>query len=82
MTGYEKLVSKIILSAALLNIVLNYYLIPLFHLSPHFLGIEGAALSSTICLIYWNTIGLYFVYKHHGFIMFPIPSILRARNEK
>lgn len=73
MTGHERLVSKIILSAAILNIGLNYYLIPLFESSPNWLGIEGAAISSMICLIYWNSLGIYFVYKYHGFLMFPRP---------
>ena len=71
MTGFEKLVSKIVFSAALLNIILNYFLIPLFHRTEGWIGIEGAAISSTICLIYWNSLGLYFVHKHHGIFMFP-----------
>ncbi len=78
MSGHEHLVSKIILSAALLNVILNYYLIPLFEYSPNSLGIEGAALASTLCLIYWNTLGLYFVKKHHGFVMFPNPFKLKS----
>ena len=73
MTGYEKIVSKIVLSAALLNIGLNYYLIPIFEAHDNWSGIEGAAVASSICLIYWNALGLYFVYKHHGFLMFPNP---------
>jgi len=76
MTGNEKLVSKIVLSAALLNIVLNYYLIPIFEAYDTWSGIEGAAIASSICLIYWNALGLYFVYKHHGFLMFPNPFSL------
>ena len=79
MTGHEKLVSKIILSAAILNVALNYYLIPYFDASDYWLGIEGAALSSMICLIYWNTLGVYYVYRHHGFLMFPNPFRLNFR---
>tara|TARA_B110000444_G_C18852012_1_gene606567 strand:+ start:4744 stop:6102 length:1359 start_codon:yes stop_codon:yes gene_type:complete len=71
MTGFEKLVSKIIFSAALLNIVLNYFLIPQFDQTEGWTGIEGAAIASTISVIYWNSLGLYFVYKHHGIFMFP-----------
>ena len=71
MTGFEKLVSKIIFSAALLNIILNYFLIPQFDQKEGWIGIEGAAIASTICLIYWNSLGIYFVYKHHGIFMFP-----------
>ena len=76
MTGNEKLVSKIVLSAALLNVMLNYYLIPIFEAYDSWSGIEGAAIASSICLIYWNALGLYFVYKHHGFLMFPNPFSL------
>ncbi|MCS5663041.1 MAG: flippase [Flavobacteriales bacterium] len=81
MTGYEKLVSKIIVSAAILNIGLNYYLIPLFDASSGWIGIEGAALASAICLIYWNSLGIYFVYKHHGFFMFPNPFSLKIKDD-
>ena len=81
MTGYEKLVSKIIVSAAILNIGLNYYLIPLFDASSGWIGIEGAALASAICLIYWNSLGIYFVYKHHGFLMFPNPFSLKIKDD-
>jgi O-antigen/teichoic acid export membrane protein len=79
MTGHEKLVSKIIVSAALLNVVLNYYLIPWFESSEGWLGIEGAAISSMMCLIYWNSLGIYFVYKYHGFIMFPTPFAFKRK---
>ena len=79
MTGHEKLVSKIIVSAALLNVVLNYYLIPWFESSEGWLGIEGAAISSMMCLIYWNSLGIYFVYKYHGFIMFPTPFVFKRK---
>mgnify|MGYP001166884448 CR=1 FL=1 len=77
MTGHERLVSRIVLSAAILNVVLNYFLIPIFESSPNWEGIEGAALASTICLIYWNSLGLYFVYKYYGFLMFPNPFHLK-----
>jgi len=82
MTGNEKLVSKIVLSAALLNIILNYYLIPIFEAYDTWSGIEGAAIASSICLIYWNVLGLYFVYKHHGFLMFPNPFSLMKMKYK
>lgn len=71
MTGHESLVSKIVFSAALINVALNYMLIPYFESSGTWLGIEGAAVASTISLVYWNSLGLYFVYKYHGFIMLP-----------
>jgi len=79
MTGFEKLVSKIIFSAAILNIILNYFLIPQFDISEGWFGIEGAAISSTICLIYWNSLGLYFVNKYHGIFMFPHLSLFKNK---
>lgn len=77
MTGKEILVSLIILSAAILNFTLNYYLIPIMESSKYFIGIEGAALSSTICLIYWNVLGLFFVKKYYGFLMIPFLNKLK-----
>ena len=61
------------------NIVLNYYLIPLFDVSEGWIGIEGAAFASSMCLIYWNSLGLYFVYKFHGFFMFPRLSLFKQK---
>ena len=77
MTGKEILVSLIILSAAVLNFTLNYYLIPIMESSKYFNGIEGAAISSTICLIYWNVLGLFFVKKYYGFLMIPFLNKLK-----
>jgi O-antigen/teichoic acid export membrane protein len=81
MTGNENLVSRIVFSAAVLNILLNYYLIPIFHSSPNWLGIEGAAISSAVCLFYWNSLGLYFVKKKYGFVMFPNPFKFLNKHE-
>jgi hypothetical protein len=30
-------------------------------------------------LIYWNSLGIYFVYKYHGFIMFPTPFAFKRK---
>ncbi|RMA93317.1 flippase [Hydrogenothermus marinus] len=47
MTGNQKFVQNIIFIGALLNIILNYLLIPIF-------GILGAAIASAISMIFWN----------------------------
>ncbi len=49
MTGYQVYHQNIIFLGAVLNVVLNYYLIPLW-------GINGAAFSSTITMIFWNVV--------------------------
>lgn len=47
MTGHETIVARIFWQTALLNIVMNASLIPLF-------GIAGAAIASAVALILWN----------------------------
>ncbi len=47
MTGHQVFHQKIIFVGALINIVLNYLLIPKF-------GINGAAFASAISMIFWN----------------------------
>ena len=47
MTGYQVFHQKIMFIGALLNIVLNYLLIPKF-------GINGAAFASAVSMIFWN----------------------------
>jgi len=49
MTGYQKLHQNVVLMGAILNIILNYIFIPLY-------GIIGAAISSTISIIFWNIV--------------------------
>ncbi|SHM59280.1 flippase [Gracilibacillus kekensis] len=56
MTGYEKLNAKVIGFALLCNLILNVLLI------PH-LGINGAALATSLSMIIWNFILAYLVYK-------------------
>ena len=47
MTGHEHIFRNVMVSGAILNIVLNYILIPIY-------GIEGAAMASLVCYIYWK----------------------------
>ena len=57
MTGHQVTAAKIIGSSAVINIVLNATLIPVF-------GIVGAAISTAISTALWNIIMLYYV-KHN-----------------
>jgi len=49
MTGHQKFHQNIVLVGALLNIILNYLLIPIY-------GIIGAAIASAISVIFWNVV--------------------------
>jgi len=66
MTGNQNILAKILLFAAILNIVLNLYLIPKY-------GINGAALASMISIIVWNSGMILAVKKKLGFYTFYIP---------
>ena len=54
MTGYEKIFQKIILSAMIVNVLLNLILIPNF-------GSYGAAIANSCTIIYWNLVSTYFI---------------------
>ena len=68
MTGHQNILAKILFFAAILNIVLNLYLIPKC-------GINGAALASMICLVVWNSAMVLAVKKKLGFYTFYIPFV-------
>ncbi len=61
MTGFPRSEMYISIITFTLNIVLNYYLIPLY-------GIEGAAFASLISVAVMNFIRLYFLYARHRFL--------------
>ena len=71
MTGYQNESAKVIAYAAILNLVLNGSLIPLF-------GIYGAAISTAVSTILWNIWLMILVYKRLGIkssvIMFMLPG--------
>jgi O-antigen/teichoic acid export membrane protein len=48
MTGHERISARILWQTALLNVLLNAVLIPLY-------GLVGAALASAVSLAIWNT---------------------------
>ena len=70
MTGKQKAFRNIILLAAIINIVLNYLMIP-------YMGIKGAAIASTISLIFWNIVSVIYCYKSLKINIAYVPVILK-----
>ena len=70
MTGKQKTFQYIIFSSAIINILLNFILIPIY-------GITGAAISSLISLIFRNFVSVYMVYYYYSIITFYFPGINR-----
>tara|TARA_B100000787_G_scaffold49681_2_gene35760 strand:- start:1045 stop:1875 length:831 start_codon:yes stop_codon:yes gene_type:complete len=70
MTGKQVVFMNILLVGAIVNVSLNFYLIPKF-------GINGAALASMISLSTWNLIMVCFVKRELGFYTFYIPFLKR-----
>jgi len=56
MTNNQKIFRNIFLTATIINLVLNYILIPIY-------GIEGAAIASLACTAFWNLSSVYFIKK-------------------
>lgn len=56
MTDKGKILGRLIFSAVIINVLLNTYLIP-----RH--GLNGAAISAIVSILFWNFLGAYYVYK-------------------
>jgi O-antigen/teichoic acid export membrane protein len=74
MTGKQKIFQNIIISAALINIVLNFILIPSY-------GTVGAAVASTVCMVYWNILSTVFIKKLYNVYTIYIPFMNNSRND-
>ena len=74
MTDNQKLFQYIIFLSLLINIVLNYLLIPTY-------SFEGAAIASAISLITWNIISIIFVYKKLNIVTFYLPFFTKYKIE-
>jgi O-antigen/teichoic acid export membrane protein len=70
MTGYEKSARNTMMVIVVLNILLNYLLIP-----P--CGPLGAAIATTLTMIGWNVWAAALVYKFHGVIAVPFLTHIR-----
>lgn len=66
MTGKQIISRNIMGIAAIINIILNFVLV------PHF-GIAGAAISTTISTIFWNLLSVIYIFQHFNIrtIYFP-----------
>lgn len=62
MTNNQNKLMFFVLIALILNIILNYMLIPMY-------GINGAAFSTMISVISWNILATIFIYKKFGFMI-------------
>lgn len=60
MTNYQSILRNLMLAMAIINIGLNYVLIPIY-------GINGAAIASLISQLFINMLAVYYVKKHFGF---------------
>ena len=63
MTGKEKIFQNILFLALLVNIGLNILLIPTY-------GILGAAIASTISIVFWNLTSVVYIYKEYQVLTF------------
>ena len=68
MTGQQNNYMKILIVGSIINVTLNYVLIPIY-------GIKGAAFASVCSLSFWNLTMVYMVKKKFGFSTFYIPFI-------
>jgi len=75
MTGKEVIFMKVLFVGAIINIGLNYYLIPTY-------GIEGAAIASLVSIVFWNLTMVYYVKKEFGFSTIYIPFTSKLNKYK
>jgi len=72
MTGKENAAKNILLFTAILNFVLNYWLVQKY-------GINGAAIATAISLITLNLMAEIVIYKHLKFLTYPFISWQRIK---
>jgi O-antigen/teichoic acid export membrane protein len=72
MTNNQKSFGKILLYSAVLNIVLNIFLIPTY-------GINGAAVATAASTTMWNLSASIVIYRKFGFWINYFPAVLRKK---
>ena len=79
MTGKQFVFMKILIVGAIINIGLNYLLIPTNNPFSEFgiSGINGAEVASMCSIIFWNLSMVFVVKKQFGFLTLYIPFIKR-----
>lgn len=70
MVGKQNVFQNILIFTAIINIALNYTLIPTY-------GIDGAAFASAISGVIWNVLMIIYIKKNFGFYSIYFPGIKR-----
>lgn len=73
MTGKENTAKNILITTAMLNLVLNFLLVPRY-------GINGAAIATAISTVIWNLLAEISIYRHLKFLTYPLISVRKAKN--
>lgn len=74
MTGEEKFLSKVLVFTLVINILLNYTLIPIY-------GINGAALATSVSMIFMNLIASFRVKSKFNFYILYIPFLYQMKGK-
>jgi len=72
-TGYHKQFRNISLLGAFVNLVLIFFLIPLW-------GIEGAAIANAFSMAVWNVVGTLYIKKKFGYYIAYVPFVNLNKN--
>lgn len=72
MTGRHKQARNILIISTVINIALNFYLIPIY-------GINGAAIATAFSTVLWNVLAVLYIYKYFKFLTYPFPIKFRAK---
>jgi len=71
MTGHQVTYQRMVLSGALVNVILNFALVP-------GLGINGSAIAGTVSMFVWNIAAILYIKKKFGFLTLYVPSLKRG----
>jgi O-antigen/teichoic acid export membrane protein len=72
MTGNQKFYMSVVFSTLIINIILNYFLIPRY-------GIKGAAIATMISKMLWNVVSVIYVKSKYDIRTYYLPKIFKKR---
>jgi O-antigen/teichoic acid export membrane protein len=72
-TGHHKSFRNISLAGAFVNLILIFFLIPVW-------GIEGAAMANAISMAVWNIIGTFYIRRKFGYYIAYVPFVNLNKN--
>lgn len=75
MTNNQKIFQNVIIFASIINIILNYILIPQY-------GINGAAIATMVSMVFWNITLMIYIKEKFGFWTIFTLNLTRKRNDK